>query len=193
MSASLSPRSSPRRITASSSSSRTRRRLTPSGEARATSGTSTRTSCAATSRPGAIEITSDYDALKEAEAILIALPDAALGAARARPLVRARRRRGHRAAAPEGPAGRARIDDVSRHDARAPAAAPRAERPPRRRGLPPRLLPRARRSRAARTGRRRTRRRSSAGSPLPAPSGRSSSTAARSRPSTRSRRPRQPS
>ncbi len=53
-----------------------------------------------------------------------------------------------------------------------------ASRPQGRRGLPPRLLARARRSRAARTGRRRTCRRSSAGSRRRAPSAPPSSTAA---------------
>ena len=120
--------------------------------------------------------------------------DAALEAARARPLDRARRRRPDRPPAAARAPRRPRVDDVPGHDARRAPARPRARvRPPRRRGLPPRLLARAGRPRPGRLddedrpeGRRRrsTRRR-----PTPRPR----STARRSTPSTASRRPRPPS
>ena len=65
------------------------------------------------------------------------------------------RRRGEvaGAGAPARPAGRARVDDVSGHDARAADAAARGLRPARRRRRQPRVLARARRSRAAPTTR----------------------------------------
>ena len=78
----------------------------------------------------------------------------------------------------QGPARRARVDDVPRHDTGTSRSAPRGVRPARRRGLQPRLLARARRSRAAPTTRCATRRRSSAASPRPARTAPSSSTGA---------------
>ena len=83
-----------------------------------------------------------------------------------------------REAPPEGPARRARVDDVPRHDARAASrrcSRRAASRPARTSTWPSRpsaSIP------AARTGRRRPRRRSSAASPRSAPRARSSSTRA---------------
>ena len=94
---------------------------------------------------GLLTATTDYDELKGADAILVALPDAALGPARARPDDPARRDERDRAAPAAGPAGRARVDDLPGHDARADRAAARGERPQGGRELPPRLLARARR------------------------------------------------
>ena len=72
--------------------------------------------------------------------------DAALAAARARPLDRARGDGADRGAAPPGPPRRARVDDLSRDDARrAPADPGTGLGAPRRRRLPPRLLAGARR------------------------------------------------
>ena len=58
-----------------------------------------------------LRATTDYDELREADAILIALPTP-LEAARAGHLDRERRRRGDRAAAPQGAPGRARVDHL---------------------------------------------------------------------------------
>ena len=69
--------------------------------------------------------------------------DAAVSPARAGPLDRARRRRADRATAPEGAARRPGVDDLPRHDERAPAAAAGVGRPQGGRGLLPRLLARA--------------------------------------------------
>ena len=100
---------------------------------------------------GAITATTDYDDARDADAILIAVPT---------PLSRQREpdlsyvesaAREHRAAPARGAARRARVDDVPGHDARDPAADPRGgQRPEGRRRLPPRVLARARRSRATR-------------------------------------------
>ena len=85
--------------------------------------------------------------LRDADAILIALPTPLSQAARARPLDR-------RDAPPaaiaavlrRGPGRRARVDDLPGHDARAAAADPRGgKRPEGGRGLPPRVVARARR------------------------------------------------
>ena len=72
-------------------------------------------------------------------------PDAAHAPARARSLDRQLGARASRSAAQARPARRARIDDLPRNDARGAPADPRDERPEGGRGLPPRLLPRARR------------------------------------------------
>ena len=75
-------------------------------------------------------------------------PDAAVAAARARPPHPRLGRRADRVTAPAGPSRRARVHDVPGHDARAGAADPRGgQRAQGRRGLPPRLLARARRPR----------------------------------------------
>ena len=72
--------------------------------------------------------------------------DAALEAARARPLDRPRRRRRDRTSPAPGSPRRARVDDVPGHDAGGAPARARARVGARRRtGLPPRLLTRARR------------------------------------------------
>ena len=98
---------------------------------------------------GLVTATTDYDELREADAILVALPT---------PLSRQREpdlrilvlgRRVDRNASPRGTSRRPRVDDVSGHDPRAGAADPRGgQRPHGRQGLPPRLLARARRSRS---------------------------------------------
>ena len=148
MSACRSLRCSPEPETGSSSSSRTRRRSSSSSAARATSATSLPRGSRRSSSRARSRSRPTTTCCKEADAILIALqtpltaqrePDLSivLGAAA-----------GHRAAPAEGPAGRARVDDVSRHDARAPRADPRErQRAQGRPGLPSRLLARARRSR----------------------------------------------
>ena len=105
----------------------------------------------------------------EADAILIALPTPLSKQREPDLSIVLERRRRDRAAPAQGPARRARVDDVSRHDARAGPAAARgraASRPARTSTSPSR--PSAS-TRAARTGRRRTRRRSSAASPRRAP------------------------
>ena len=102
-----------------------------------------------------LRATTDYDELRDADAILIALPTP-LEAARAGPLDREPGRRGSRQAAAQGAPGRPRVDHLSRHDPRGDPAAARGLRPEGRRGLPPRVLARARRPGPRRTGRRRT-------------------------------------
>ena len=92
-------------------------------------------------------------------------PDAALDPARAGPLLHRERRPLDRAAPARGPPRRARVDHLSGDDPRrAQAAARGGKRAEGRRGLPPRLRPRARRSRPRRTSRRGRPRRSSAAS-----------------------------
>ena len=147
-----------------------------------------RESYIATSRPrgsraqvesGAIEVTTDYDVLKEAQAILIALqtpltaqrePDLSivLGAAID---IAPRLQKGQLVV----------LESTTYPGTTRERLAPMLERSGLKagRGLPPRLLARARRSRPRRTGRPGTRRRSSAASRPPAPSAPSSSTAAR--------------
>ena len=77
---------------------------------------------------GAIEITTNYDVLKEADAILIALQTPLTAQREPDHLHRPRRGPGHRASPAEWPARRARVDDVSRDDPRAPGADPRERR-----------------------------------------------------------------
>ena len=74
-------------------------------------------------------------------------PDAADGQPRARPRPARRRVARARRGAARRAARRARVDDLSGHDARAAGADPRRVGPRRRRGLQPRLLARARRPR----------------------------------------------
>ena len=113
--------------------------------------------CGRSSRPGLIAATTDYDELRETDAILVALPTP-LSRQREpdlRILVSAAEQIATRLRA--GPSRRARVDDVPGHDARAGTADPRdgkRARPPARTSTS-----RSRRSawiRAARTGRRRT-------------------------------------
>ena len=95
---------------------------------------------------GLVAATTDYDELREADAILVALPT---------PLSRQREpdlrilvvgRGRDRDAAPDRTSRRPRVDDLSGDDPRAGAAPPRArERAHRGEGLPPRVLPGARR------------------------------------------------
>ncbi len=110
-------------------------------------------------------------------------PDPADAQPRARPRPAAERlaRAGGRDR--QGPARRARVHDLPRHDTGTPRSAARGVGPAGRRGLQPRVLTGARRSRAAPTTRCATRRRSSAASRRRAPSARSSSTAASATPS----------
>ena len=94
---------------------------------------------------GLVHATTSYEELRDAEAILIALPTP-LSRQREPDLsiVEAPREIAQRAA--QGPARRARVDDLAGHDARGPAADPRGGlRPEGRRGLPPRDLAGARR------------------------------------------------
>ena len=94
-----------------------------------------------------LEATTRTSRLALADAIIICVPtpltpnrEPDLG-----PLLAAAQRVSRR---PAGrPARRPRVDDLPGHDARAPAADPRGDRPAGRRRLPPRLLARARRSR----------------------------------------------
>ena len=96
---------------------------------------------------GRLTATTDYDELREADAILVALPtplsaqrepdlDILLGAVRE---IAPRLREGHLVVA--------RIDHVPGHDARGSRPDPRAERPEGGQGLPPGVLARARRPR----------------------------------------------
>ena len=122
------------------------------------------TSCSGSSTEHGLRATTDYDELRDADAILIALPT---------PLSKQRepdlsivneRHRADREAAPRRPRRRARVDDLSGHDARRGAAAPGGVAAS---GSARTSTSRSRRSAsipAARTGRRRTSRRSSAGS-----------------------------
>ena len=93
-----------------------------------------------------LEATTRTSRLALADAIIIAVPtpltpnrEPDLGPLLAAAPVRLRR-------PPGRPAGRPRVDDLPGHDARAPAADPRGDRPAGRRRLPPGLLARARRS-----------------------------------------------
>ena len=106
---------------------------------------------------GLVHATTDYADMRDAEAILIALPT---------PLSRQREpdlsiveaaTRGVAAVLRAGPARRARVDDVAGHDARGAAADPRAGLGPegRRRTSSSRCRPSGS-TRAARTGRRKT-------------------------------------
>ena len=74
-------------------------------------------------------------------------PDAADAQPRARPRPAAQRLARARRRDREGPARRARVDDLPRHDTGTPRSAARGVGPARRRGLQPRLLARARRPR----------------------------------------------
>ena len=89
-------------------------------------------------------------------------PDPAHQLARARPELHGRRRHLAGGRPAEGPADRARVDHLPRHDARAAAADPGGVRARGRARLPPRLLAGANRSRAAPTTRSGPPRRSSA-------------------------------
>ena len=114
-----------------------------------------------------LDATTDYDVLRDADAILIALPTP-LSKQREPDLSIVRHAASRdRQAPPPRPARRARVDDVSRDDARRGAPDPRAGVGPRSgQRLPPRVLARARRPRPHRLddqdrpeGRRRDRRR----------------------------------
>ena len=128
--------------------------------------------CSRRSSRAACHATTDYDELRDADAILIALPTPLSRQREPDLSIVIRRRRADRDAPPDGPPRRARVDDLPGHDARGDPADPRGGSGPHgRRGLPPRVLARARRPRAATTGRRRTCPRSSAASRRRAPSG----------------------
>ena len=93
-----------------------------------------------------LEATTRTSRLALADAIIIAVPTPLTAEPRAGPRPAARRRPVRLGRPPGRPAGRPRVDDLPGHDARAPAADPRGDRPAGRRRLPPGLLARARRS-----------------------------------------------
>ena len=110
----------------------------------ATSSTSAPTASTAAVARGRFVATTDFDGLRECDAILICVPDAARQAPRARPVVRPQHRARHRAAPAPRPARRPRVDDLPGHDRRGGAADPRGDRAEVPRRLPARLLARAR-------------------------------------------------
>ena len=123
-------------------------------------------------------------------------PDAADAQPRARPRPAAERLARARRRDRQGPARRARVHDLPRHDARAPRAAARGVRPARRRGLQPRLLARARRPRPHRlhaAQHAEGRRRPHPGLHASAPSSSTGASATRSCPSRPRRSPSSPS
>ena len=89
--------------------------------------------------------TTDYDALRDADAIVVALPTPLSKQREPDISIVLERRRARSRRGCAGPARRARVDDVPRDDARGAAADPRGDRAEGRRGLLPRLLARARR------------------------------------------------
>ncbi len=77
---------------------------------------------------GGLSATTDYDVLRDADAILIALPTPLSRQREPDLSIVMRRRRGDRAAAAQGTSRRARVDDLSRHDARGDPADAGVER-----------------------------------------------------------------
>ena len=113
--------------------------------ARATSRTSPRGSCARSSSRARSRRTTDYDALRDADAILVALPTPLSVNREPDISIVTRRGRGDRQAPAPGPPRRARVDHLPGNDPGGGAAHAGSERPPSRHRLPPRLLARARR------------------------------------------------